>query len=134
MVSQKLPQEKGLLLRRIQSLTLCNFGNKMQAADARCRELSCALLLALTCPTSEKTPQRNPRCASWVAVAWETPLCAEQRLYNILSALWGREPLDASLLLGLSVAFLHMVNYQCQSVLAKKGFFSVLHLQSKVIP
>ena len=76
----------------------------MQAVDACCRELFCALLLALMSPTSEKTPQKNQRCASRVAVARETPLCAQQRLYNILSALWGREPLDASLLLGLSVA------------------------------
>lgn len=36
--------------------------------------------------------------------------------------------------LGLSIPRLHMVNYQFHTALAKKGFFSVLHLQSKVIP
>lgn len=55
----KAASGKGLL-RRIQSLSLCNFESKMQAPDACCRVLSWALSLTLTSPTSEKTPQSQP--------------------------------------------------------------------------
>lgn len=86
-------------------------------------ELFCALLLASTSLSSEKTPQRNHRYASQLAAAWETPVCAEQRLSDTLGAYQGRDPLDAQLLWVLSVACLHVVKYQCHSG-QKRAFLS----------
>lgn len=99
----------------------------MQAADACCRELSCALLLALTCLTSEKTPQRNQSCAflveghhyvlSNICTTPQVPFGAGSLWTPVFFWLFARGKLPVS-----------------HSTGQKKGFFSVLHLHIEVIP
>lgn len=60
---------------------------------------------------------------------WQQLRCAEQHLSEILSALWGSEPVDARSIWGFPIAVWCMVSYQRDPRLDKKGFSSMLSPQ-----
>lgn len=60
---------------------------------------------------------------------WQQLRCAEQHLPEILSALWGSEPVDASSIWGFPIAVWCVVSYRRDPRLDKKCFSSMLSPQ-----